>query len=555
MNTFIYIKVKRPEKMLIIHSTTNKLQWSLFSPHIVIREEGLKLCIITILLLLMVQAVPASGEATTKYIEIGNFDYAGLSDVTTFQNDARLTWDVYGRTSTLLMQRTEIKRVYQNFLDPTRWKGLTDLDLIQSRFDLATQYKDYYDYGVFLLQEEVYQPKKMCSWGYSRLSDLNIEGTRTFAGVTVKLLKDWYIEKYGTWNQAWWDSIRSANNYDDAKFSEWSGDYAYGLYRAWKNHTNSLGKKTAIIGLIGARDFQANNDVNAILNSFYPSPIKEYILANYDLLILYKYPMNLEQVAWEEDFVKKLRAIYSGKIGVILTSAFSDFNWEWSEEVAFEEFKRVYPYVDVIVVYHHADLRDWNNPKSPYPPYLIKFYESISTLNPSPIISFQYHFREGLNLISLPLVSNYSASSLTSAIGDNAKYIIKRDTATGEYKSYIAGFSSLEDDFQISPDEGYYIFVSKECNFTVSGIGLEGRKITLTKGWNLIGWPSLNTTSITKAFEKPLNGSLEYVVFLNETSNGYTTYIPEFTSADYLIEPGRGYYLRVSSNCTLKITV
>jgi hypothetical protein len=165
--------------------------------------------------------------------------------------------------------------------------------------------------------------------------------------------------------------------------------------------------------------------------------------------------------------------------------------------------------------------------------------------------SFSFDLHEGWNLISLPLISNYSASSLISAIGENAKHIVGRDTTTGEYKSYTAGFSSLENDFQIQPDLGYYVYLSNNTSLSVHGILPGERNVNLSRGWNLVGWPSLNTSNVTIAFIKPLTENVKYVTLRDEITGEYVTYIPFFSEKDLPVKPGHGYFIFVNSNCTL----
>jgi hypothetical protein len=80
------------------------------------------------------------------------------------------------------------------------------------------------------------------------------------------------------------------------------------------------------------------------------------------------------EIKESENQVKGLRIkfIYRGKIAHILTSSFRN-KQTWNETVAYEEFKIVHPYVDVIMVYPYAD--EWKNPKMkiPYPPKLSNF--------------------------------------------------------------------------------------------------------------------------------------------------------------------------------------
>ncbi len=309
-------------------------------------------------------------------VELGNFGYSYYSQtIRDFQNKSEISWDVILNEDGLVYRRPNTTVVFQDFIDQKKFE-MTDFSGIRSRFDMATKYKDKYDYGVFLLLEEVFHPVIRVEWGWSNISSWKIEGSDSFEGVQVKLFKTWYIEKYKTWDQKWWNTIVSTNNYNDPIVRKWSEEYGYDLYKAWNKHMENLSKKSAIIGLSGLISDPFSNE----FEYYYPSPLREYVLSNYDLLFTYMDPINSSEIAESENQVKGLRKKfnYRGKIAHILTSSFRN-NLKWNETVAFKEFKSVHPYVDVIMVYPYAE--EWNNPHIPYPPELINFSRRFSEKN------------------------------------------------------------------------------------------------------------------------------------------------------------------------------
>jgi len=309
-------------------------------------------------------------------VELGNFGYSFYSQsIRDFQNHPEISWDVILNRNGLVYIRPNTTVVFQDFIDQKLFE-MTDLRGIRSRFDMATKYENKYDYGVFLLLEEVFHPVIRVEWGWSNMSSWNIEGSDNFEGIQVKLFKTWYIEKYKTWDQTWWNEIVSTNNYNDPIIRKWSEEYGYDLYEAWNKHMKNLGKKSAIIGLNGLISDSFSNE----FEHYFPSPIREYVLANYDLLFTYMDPINSSEIVESENQVKGLRKKlnYRGKVAHILTSSFRN-KLKWNETVAFEEFKIVHPYVDVIMVYPYAD--EWNKAKIPYPPKLINFSKRFNEKN------------------------------------------------------------------------------------------------------------------------------------------------------------------------------
>jgi hypothetical protein len=179
--------------------------------------------------------------------------------------------------------------------------------------------------------------------------------------------------------------------------------------------------------------------------------------------------------------------------------------------------------------------------------------DGIDTANASWSIevinyTFTYNITQGYNLISLPLETNYTAAEIANLSG--AKYIITRTANT--YQTYIKNFSSAEDNFNITPDKGYILYMVQNTSFNITGKIPSQRSVQLTPGWNLIGWTSLNTTNATEAFINPLGDSVRYVV--KRTSTGsYQGYIKGFSGAedDFTVEPGEAYYVYVTDNTTL----
>jgi hypothetical protein len=313
-------------------------------------------------------------------IAIGNWGYGSDGDLS-FQNDPRLTWDEVVSPNNI---RPNVTSIWQQPI----YSGLipqTNFNFMRSRFDLATKNKDKnWTYGTYLLLEELFHPSVRAKWfpSIEGLKSWDIEGNETFAGVNIMHIKPWYIAKYGKWNQYWWDRVKAGNEYNDRIVWAWSVYYGYNLHKAWHLHMRSLGKKSAIVGIIGL------DGMDWFETFTYPSPMWQYVTANYDLIFTYQYPGCVssgcsQPISRSLDEVKLLREKYNykGKLVHILTSLFPNGVGTDNEIVQFEEFKAVYPYVDVIVCMPYTNVNvdpPGIDPKLPYPPRLIKFYNSVN---------------------------------------------------------------------------------------------------------------------------------------------------------------------------------
>ncbi len=324
-------------------------------------------------------------------VEIGNNSYATLAQqAIDRQNDPRLTWDIiaawqdmgYSRMSQGV--KTVGYAVAGTVNNPSNFK-FTDLVMLKSRFDLATTYKNAYNYGAYLFNEELASPIISASWFESKqaLSTWSIDGSIILAGITIELIKTWYERTKGTWNSTWWSGVVASNNYNDSIIKEWNTYYTMQLLVAWKSHMTSMGKGTALV-------FWPINTTQLgteYLKICYTTSRWNYILSNYDVIVVYKDPNTLSPtnlstkqistVDTERD-VSALRAIYTGKIMVHLTTCYPDgWGCQWTEAVAFDEFKRAKSAgADIIVVSPSATMAKWNPNEIPYHPYLYKFCEA-----------------------------------------------------------------------------------------------------------------------------------------------------------------------------------
>lgn len=321
-------------------------------------------------------------EATIKP-EIGNWDYSYYSsEIRAQQNKPEITWDVIIKSSALQYHRPGVTTVYYDAVNPQSNFKMADVNYVKSRFDKATAEKDLgWDYGAFLLQEEVLTPCTRMEWGSWMGADLgtwNIEGEVTLAGVKIQALKPWYIATYGAWDETWWRNVRDSNNCNDPKVRAWNNKYAYDVYKAWHLHMHNLGKKSAVVGAVGIRE----TDTIAYFNTHYAGGSGDYMLNNYDLIFEYHYPTKIGCSQWDctdnsLKAVKDLREHMPAdkKIGYLLTA-----EWEnpvgrpWSEALARDEFNKIAPYTDIIFARGHYNFYDAPQ-VGYYPPYLIDFWQ------------------------------------------------------------------------------------------------------------------------------------------------------------------------------------
>ena len=156
------------------------------------------------------------------------------------------------------------------------------------------------------------------------------------------------------------------------------------------------------------------------------------------------------------------------------------------------------------------------------------FYFSIG-------ITYNLSLYEGWNLITLPIKSNYTASSLTASLG--CSVILKWNASIQNFEIYVPGCPY---DFALEVGRGYLVATKNEKTFSFVGIAIENVSIELLKGWNLLGWFK-NNTYASSIFQNITACNL--LMRWNNSLNNFDVYIPG--APDFKIKQGEGFFVAV----------
>jgi hypothetical protein len=151
----------------------------------------------------------------------------------------------------------------------------------------------------------------------------------------------------------------------------------------------------------------------------------------------------------------------------------------------------------------------------------------------------------GWNLISIPLVPEDSnIDSVFSSIAGNYG-VVWTTTSTGGWKSSNQAFGRLTD---ITVDKGYLIYMTAPDTLVIEGTEPASTIINLASGWNLVGYPSQTTRSITDV----LSGVSYGVVWTTTSTGGWKSSNQAFGRLTDM-SPGNGYmlYAPVSGSYTV----
>ncbi|MCK4266115.1 MAG: hypothetical protein KAX31_02470, partial [Thermoplasmata archaeon] len=165
------------------------------------------------------------------------------------------------------------------------------------------------------------------------------------------------------------------------------------------------------------------------------------------------------------------------------------------------------------------------------------------TWNFTVLATYEIQLHEGWNLISVPFVQvDTSISEVLRDIDGKWNYIQWYDASDPADKwKTNATFKpqQLNDLFVINRTMAIWINITKSnVNLTVRGLYPGSTTIPLYKGWNLVGYPSLDTETVGNS----LFGTTADRVEVFDPAEPYR--IKE-VGPEYVMKPGEGYWVHV----------
>jgi len=100
---------------------------------------------------------------------------------------------------------------------------------------------------------------------------------------------------------------------------------------------------------------------------------------------------------------------------------------------------------------------------------------------------------------------------------------------------------------------GYWLNMKEDANLVVHGKIVSEFNAELGKGWNLIGWPSMDSVQLPDAVSS-IDGSYTDIATWNNRweyrSYAYGDWFGDLAK----MEPGRGYWVYADNQCTLSVS-
>ncbi len=204
-----------------------------------------------------------------------------------------------------------------------------------------------------------------------------------------------------------------------------------------------------------------------------------------------------------------------------------------------------------------SDFRlDCNGDGDEYIHFVEVFKGSGSTVN------FDIPLRTGWNLVSVPLtLSSTNTDAVLSPISGLYTKVWAYDAfdTADPWKVYDVSLPPFLNDLtQINNTKGLWLWATQNATWTVNGSWPASTSIPLKTGWNLIGYPGQIAKSVPDALA-PIAGKYTKVWAYDAFDDTdkwkvYDTSLPPFLNDLAQFQPGRGYWVYVTQDCTLTVT-
>ncbi|MBC7262868.1 MAG: metallophosphoesterase [Chloroflexi bacterium] len=181
------------------------------------------------------------------------------------------------------------------------------------------------------------------------------------------------------------------------------------------------------------------------------------------------------------------------------------------------------------------------------------------TRTPGPVATAYLPIVVGWNLLSLPIEPDSSAlEDLLAPIAGayDLVYAYEGCDQADPWKKYDTNVPPFLNDLQdIHETEGFWLHGTSTTTLPVSGHRVSEVTIPLCAGWNLVGYPLGTSQPVTYAL-RTIDGwyDLVYAYDASDTADPWKKYdvnVPPFLNDLTELRPGWGYWIHVTSDCTL----
>ncbi len=192
-------------------------------------------------------------------------------------------------------------------------------------------------------------------------------------------------------------------------------------------------------------------------------------------------------------------------------------------------------------------------------PYMIdaNSQDNFPLMEPYTSITFENYtiLKQGWNLISIPLIQNEQNLTKVLEMIDgyyDAVQLYKPYDLDDPWKHYKVGKPFGNDLFQLNETMGFWIYITQpeDTIFLYNGTQpTQNQTITLQKGWNMVGYPSLKNYNRTKGLNNlTFNDQVDAIWTYNASIQKWD----EMDESDYF-KLGKGYYIHAKNECVWEV--
>ncbi len=157
---------------------------------------------------------------------------------------------------------------------------------------------------------------------------------------------------------------------------------------------------------------------------------------------------------------------------------------------------------------------------------------------PQPLIEYTLNLHTGWNLITIPVENTYTAESLCDEIF-GCSVILTFNALNQTYLTHVV--NTPWDNFPIENGHGYFVYVTSNTTFTVTGTPIETVTVDIHSGWNIIGWFHFyNTTA--ESLSQQIEGCTVISMF-DAITQTFVSHITKASLYNFIIETGMACHL------------
>jgi len=163
----------------------------------------------------------------------------------------------------------------------------------------------------------------------------------------------------------------------------------------------------------------------------------------------------------------------------------------------------------------------------------------------------------GWNLVSVPIVpDDRSVAQVLSSVAEHYDLVSSYSNCLGVWLSYDPSSPGVATLTELDEATAFWIHMTQADALVVSGTTPGSTHQSLCQGWNMVAYPAAQSRDVAQALSSISGYYTAIYAYEGGTSNPWQRYFvdaPPWANELSQFEPGYGYWVLVSGNCTLAV--